>query len=221
MKGDEAVRHAPIAVLMLLAMVVPAEARKRTKPPRTARVEAARIDVLPETLEIAGPFSVHVTRKVASDAEARALAAAEAVAPGDSCRFEWLLGQYVPPDPQAWWWCVDTDGIRVARSVTGDAVRYYLGLSSSLREGRPTITIPLKRSNFTYDASVSQQESFVDETGHEHHDLFVVTLSLRWSDYCGLLCAHSFSKSRTVVVARNGSVLSVSGDGPPDNIGMS
>jgi hypothetical protein len=115
------------------------------------------------------------------------------------------------------WWYDTFDGVRIPYAVTMDAVRYYLGLTQALGRGDSTQTagIPMKRSLFSYSARISDRAATYSRDGRVFKDVFVVEMGLKWSNYCGSLCACSFSLNRTVLIRPDGTVLCVFGDQKP------
>jgi carboxypeptidase family protein len=115
------------------------------------------------------------------------------------------------------WWYGDFDGVRLPYAVTMDAVRYYLQLTQSLGRGDTTQThgIRMKRSDFSYSASISRRPETYSRDGRVFKDVYVVEMRLHWSNYCGPVCACSFRLDRTVVLRRDGTVLCVFGDQKP------
>jgi hypothetical protein len=115
------------------------------------------------------------------------------------------------------WWYGEFDGVRLPYAVTMDAVRYYLRLTQALGRGDTTQTsgIRMKQSEFSYSARVSPRPSTYSRDGRVFKDVYVVDMRLRWSNYCGSLCACDFHLDRTVVLRRDGTVLCVFGDQKP------
>ena len=126
-------------------------------------------------------------------------------------------GGHGPSKQERLWWYGEFDGVRLPYAVTMDAVRYYLALTQAFGRGDTTQTngIPMKRSNFSYHANVSSRPSTYSRDGRVFEDVYVVEMGLRWSNYCGSLCACSFDLDRTVVLRRDGTVLCVFGDQRP------
>jgi len=176
---------------------------------------------LPPSLSIDGPFSVRIARTTASPDEQRALEAAEAAYPSRDEVVAAISGGHFKlravPDDDRLWWSSEFDGVRIAYAITADAVQYYVNVSEAFREKRfeEVGPIPMLSSGLQYSASVSPAET-ISAAGQEFHDVFVVTMSLSWFDYCGDVCGMDFEKSRKVLVSRNGKVLFVSGDGNPN-----
>jgi hypothetical protein len=175
---------------------------------------------LPPALAIERPFSVRIARPTASGDEQRALEAAEAAYPSreevvKAIRQAHFKLKATPLDDPLWW-SSEFDGVRIAFAITAGAVRYYINMSEAFRQNRfqEVGVIPMKSSRFNYSASVTRAET-ISAGGQDFRDVFVVTMSLSWSDYCGSECALNFEKSRQVLVSREGKVLFISGDGNP------
>lgn len=115
------------------------------------------------------------------------------------------------------WWYDEFDGVRLPYAVTMDAVRYYLGLTQALGRGDTTQTngIRMKRSTFSYHANISARPATYSRDGRVFEDVYVVEMGMRWSNYCGSLCACDFDLDRTVVLRRDGTILCVFGDRKP------
>jgi hypothetical protein len=115
------------------------------------------------------------------------------------------------------WWYDTFDGVRIPYAVTMDAVRYYLGLTQALGRGDSTQTagIRMKRSHFSYYARISNRTATYSRDGRVFKDVYVVEMGLKWSNYCGSLCACSFRLDRTVLIRPDGTVLCVFGDQKP------
>jgi hypothetical protein len=115
------------------------------------------------------------------------------------------------------WWYGDFDGVRLPYAVTMDAVRYYLGLLQAMGRGDSTATrgLRMKRASFSYHAHVSSLVSAYSRNGRVFHDVYIVEMGLKWSNYCGSLCACWFDLDRTVILRRDGTVLCVFGDRKP------
>jgi len=115
------------------------------------------------------------------------------------------------------WWYDKFDGVRLPYAVTMDAVRYYLALTQALGRGDTTETkgIRMKSSEFSYHANISARPATYSRDGRVFKDVYVVEMGLKWSNYCGSLCACWFHLDRTVVLRRDGTVLCVFGDQKP------
>ena len=49
--------------------------------------------------------------------------------------------------------------------------------------------------------------------GNRFEDVYVIEMDLSWTDVCGNLCALWFSKKRTVILAPDGRLRALFGDG--------
>ena len=110
------------------------------------------------------------------------------------------------------WWQGDFDGTRLPLTVNGDALRYYLEKMDDFENGRWFTTshgIKMLGAKLSYVATVLPGQ-------HDGQSAFRVTLSLKWDQYCGNLCALSIEKERTVWLTEEGKVLEVEGDGPTE-----
>jgi hypothetical protein len=207
--------HGPVILRLATAAILAASAGASAAPAQAAAVPAAR---LPDSLIIPGPHSV-VIRRVTSDLAARR--ALEAAERADPPREELFTSRAATPyrlrerpaDPRVWWNSV-FDGVRIPYAITDAAVAYYLELSAALRRGETgsTAGIRMSSSRLEYVATVERQASFAlgDTT---YADVYVVRLRLEWLNYCGPLCALSFTHDRTVVVDDAGVVRAIRGDG--------
>jgi hypothetical protein len=121
----------------------------------------------------------------------------------------------VPPraagNPADRWWLDAFDATWIPYAVTGGAVNYYLGRLRDLAAGRGQFTYaPGERPDhgtFEYQATV--------RPGTEPGVAHVVELRISWDYWCGMLCAMSFTHTRSVSFDAKGAVVRISGDGPP------
>ena len=126
------------------------------------------------------------------------------------------MGQPRAPTPSSdepLWWYAAFDGVRIPWAVTGDAVRYYVGLSEDIAAGRSPLSVSMKSTRLVYTAEVTRPEVF-ERDGKRFEGAAVVRLGLSWQQYCGDLCAMRFQAERWVVFDPAGAVLAVFGDGP-------
>ncbi len=70
----------------------------------------------------------------------------------------------------------------------------------------------MTESTFEYSADVTPKASYVFGNAR-FSDVYVVSMRLGWSQTCGNLCGLQFTTSRTVVLSRDGKVISVDNDG--------
>jgi hypothetical protein len=190
-------------------------ARSAAQPAERGPVALAR---LPDSLTIRGPHSVVIRRTVADPGMRRALEVAERTDPArDSVLSAVTRAHFkrrdVPSDTRLWW-SSEFDGVRIPYAITDVAVAYYLSLSDALRRGDTAKTrgVRMSQSRLEYVATVERHDSFLLGQA-TYADVYVVRLRLAWGNYCGPLCALSFSSARTVVVGRDGIVRAVQGDG--------
>jgi len=118
------------------------------------------------------------------------------------------------------WWYGEFDGVRLPYAVTMDAVRYYLAITQALARGDHSRTggFGMKQTDFSYTARVSPGPTTFSRRGQRFENVYVVELSLEWSDYCGSLCACGFLLDRTVLLRPDGSLVCVFGDRKPSVI---
>ena len=116
------------------------------------------------------------------------------------------------PEADLWWY--DTvSGVRVPFAITKEAVDYYSDLIAQWKKDPHGYgSIVWLSATFKYKADV-QPFSRYEAAGHVFTDVNVVHLVLKWSAFCGPMCAHAFTKERIVVLNANGDVLAIIGDG--------
>lgn len=114
------------------------------------------------------------------------------------------------------WWYTAFDSTWTPFAVTGAAVTYYLARLRILseRDGSGAEKLPAgapkPRGELRYTASVSR----ADSAGVA----YVVRLTLRWSYWCGMLCAMHFEQTRLVLFDAASKIIQVRGDGKPSVI---
>ena len=161
-----------------------------------------------------GPFTVNIQRSFQNTTEEQLIEIAESVCPnpadvaascldseaGDGCR----------------WWCSDPDSIAIPYAITGEAVQYYVDLVHKFENaavenpqdtGALSATVSYCVGIEHYDVWTLGEQSF--------NGVYVVSMELNWSYFCGPLCATGVDMSRVVVLDPDGHVLSVSDDGEP------
>lgn len=109
------------------------------------------------------------------------------------------------------WWFDSFDDTWVPFAVTGATLDYYLGRIRDIAAGRGKFTYangePADEGTLDYRATVRRDSS----AGHA----YVVELRLRWSYWCGDMCAMSFTQTRAVTFDSAGSVIGIAGDERP------
>ena len=114
------------------------------------------------------------------------------------------------------WWYDSFDSTWTPYAVTGAAIVYYLGRLRELSErdglfsAGPSDGTPKHRGELRYTASVSRSDSA--------GAVYVVRLTLRWSYWCGELCAMTFEQTRLVLFDAAGKIIRALGDGKPSVI---
>lgn len=175
---------------------------------------------LPKRLvEESGNYTIVITREWDGKKELELLKKAEAVYPNkdeivaeakkkDS---EW---QIPLEDKDPLWWYSSFDGVRIPYAITARAVRYYLDLTQAFRRGDFIVSanIRMLKSQLKYTVAIQYHSNFVYEQ-QEFRGVYVATLELNWSQYCGNMCAMAFGKKRIVVLAPDGEVRAVFLDG--------
>ena len=165
-------------------------------------------------------FTVQIRREFQTAEEEHLLRIAEETYPPSEAVL--AIAEHAPDEPplqaqDRLWWYGGFDGVRLPYAVTMDAVRYYAGLMQAMGKGDSVQTggFKMRRGKFSYRANISPRPSTVSRDGRVFRDVYVVDMHLEWSNYCGSLCACSFSLDRTVLLRRDGTVLCVFGDEKP------
>jgi len=164
-------------------------------------------------------FRMHVERNFDTSEEEALIAAAEAVYPPREDVLaaipESFAGQI--PDEDLWWY--DSWGdILIPYAITAEAVDYYSNWVAQAREQAEAgdcHSVTWLWSYMTYTADIDYHEMYESEEG-TLSDVYVVTMRLRWSAYCGRRCGAWFEKDRVVALSPEGEPLLVSGDGTTD-----
>lgn len=192
--------------------------------------------VLPDSLvEVlaGGRFRASIIRIAANANDARLIAAAEqlypapdaiiasarsaverdrliAAATGDSFG-QVRVPQRAAGNPSDRWWLDTFDETWIPFAVTGAAVDYYLGRLHDYAAGLGPFGNKWPdgpdHGSFTYTARVV--------TSSEPGTARMAELELRWSYWCGMLCAIEFTQTRRVFFDSAGHAVRVEGDGQP------
>jgi len=112
--------------------------------------------------------------------------------------------QSQPGDDEVRWWHGTFDGVRLPVALTGSAVDYFMDLQDDIRAGQVRTSATILSTRLDYFVHVSLSDS----------GLVHVDTELEWAMTCGSECALLVRKERSVVLRRDGSVLTVDGDGP-------
>ena len=162
-------------------------------------------------LNRSGNHQIKIVRRFADEKEERLLQIAEATYPAQSQVKERSKAKTEAPiGNERLWWCSSFDGVRIPFAITKGAVAYYLDVSTEFAKEKPRDPF-MKSSRLTYSAVLARKETYRIGTS-EFKNVYVVSLELAWSQYCGPLCAMAFQASRKVVVNEEGKVLAVEND---------
>ena len=160
---------------------------------------------------------MNISRRFANEGEEKLVRIAEAIYPARSevtQKGDPIRKTEAGVNKDRLWSCKNFDGVLIPYIITKSAVDYYLKVSKEFGKKRPREPFwsNMKSSSLMYSASITRKESY--QTGEvTRKDVYVVSMKLEWSQYCGKLCAMWFEKSRTIVLNQKGEVLAVEGDG--------
>ena len=130
---------------------------------------------------------------------------------------EWS-GMEVPET--AYWYYNSFDGVLIPYCITTEAIDYYSDLIDQYNANRDEVFFIV--AEFTYTANVEFQENYTSPNTNSDGEtvepqnfesVYVVTLDLHWTDYCGPLCAMWIEKQRIVVFNESGELLEIFLDG--------
>ncbi|MDX8337650.1 hypothetical protein SLH46_00555 [Draconibacterium sp. IB214405] len=130
---------------------------------------------------------------------------------------EWS-GMEVPET--AYWYYNSFDGVPIPYCITIDAIDYYSDLIDMYNANREDVFF--YTAEFTYSANVAFHDNYTSPDKNSmgeavepqsFESVYVVTLDLYWTDYCGSLCAMWIEKQRIVVFNESGDLLEVFMDG--------
>jgi hypothetical protein len=164
-------------------------------------------------LNRSGPHGVTIRRRFADQKEERILQIAEATYPTGIKVKEGFDSRGGRVGINRLWWCDSFDGVRIPFAITKSAVDYYLDVSTEFGKEKPKDSFwpNMKSSELLYSASVSRKATY--RVGKSNlKNVYVVSMDLAWSQYCGPLCAMIFSATRNVVLNEEGKVLAVEND---------
>jgi hypothetical protein len=112
-----------------------------------------------------------------------------------------------------WWWR-EWDTVLLPYALTGATVEHYLARVRALGTGRNPFA--------AFDSAGTLQASFQYRAAVERAPApgvaYRVTLRMHYQLYCGPLCALDVTKDRAVEFDAAGTVLRVTGDGPPSYV---
>ena len=114
------------------------------------------------------------------------------------------------------WWTGYFDTILSTEIVTTGAVLYYQNLSEQLQKNNDKI----KENSFTfhstelkYLASIKKLKKY-ERNGQTFNDIYLADMTLIWSQACGGLCGHGFTRNKVVILDENGNILEMFLDAP-------
>ena len=208
--------------LFLLAPAANANpARGPTVPPGYSINSAQMAEERPiDRVEADGDFTLSIHRKYDDALGERLLNIAEATYPPRDQLINRAIerGTEIGSDSArtSLWWC---DGLGVGRipyAVTAGALAHYTGLTERFRAHnfRGAWDRNLFWTEFRYEASIVLHDHYYMEDS-TLTNVYVAEMSLAWSYDDGTFVPVSLAH-RVVVMARDGSVISVSGDGYTD-----
>ncbi len=208
------------AAVVLLAPPAYA-ARGTTLPPGYYLDPAqARAERPIERVESDGDFTLSIHRKYEDALGARLLNIAEAVYPPRDL----LVGRAIQQGAEigsdsagtSLWWAEGLGVSRVPYAVTAGALEHYAGITDRFRAHNfRSVSDPnLFWTDLRYEASIQFHDHYYKQDS-TLTNVYVAELSLAWSYDDGTFVPVSLAH-RVVVLSRDGSVLSVAGDGYTD-----
>ena len=184
-----------------------------------AACDAAVNEPEPDETAAERSYTKTVERAAASAFESSLIAQAEAAyPPRDSVLAAALWGGFSQIPEAGYWYYSSFDGVLIPYAITGDAVTYYSELIDSLeRETSAFFT----QAELEYKAAVSFEETYeepspegVAPSPKSFERVYVVSMSLKWFQYCGSLCAMWIDQKRVVIFDEAGTLRRVFLDGP-------
>lgn len=174
-----------------------------------------------------GSHVVEITRRFDSPEEEELLRKAEAVYPNEEKISQDLFMNWryysqskaILPYGEAKWWTGYFDTILSTEIVTTSAVLYYQNLSKQLRQNDHKI----KENSFTFPSTELKYLSSIkklkkyERGGKIFNNIYLADITLTWSQICGGLCGHGFTRNKVVVFDEKGNVLDVFLDDPKNN----
>lgn len=183
---------------------------------------------LPDSLHetyLQGRFTISIVRLARDSVERVLLARAEGLMPSadsiekaaaaDPFRGPGAIAAFKKAKEMAgerWWWH-DFDNVLLPYALTGSAVLHYVERVRALAGGPNPFggrnQAVAHRASIEYTAAVESRGAV---------GVRRVRMQVRFSFYCGPLCALSFNHSRIVEFDATGMPIRVEGDGPPSYI---
>lgn len=183
-------------------------------------------DVEPEVVaepEIERSYSKSIVREADNEFESLLIRQAEATyPPRDSVLAAVPPQQHGGIPEEGYWYYSSFDGVYILYTITGDAVDYYSGLIDEIEAGARLQF--LMQAELKYHAAVKFEEAYTIDLEdprtkeplptHSYQRVYVVSMSLKWFQYCGPLCAMWIDHERIVIFNEGGELLAVFLDGP-------
>lgn len=177
-----------------------------------------------ETKEIEKEFTKSIERVYNNEFERDLIFNAESIYPNRDSVLEYM-SSYIPqssiPDSNLWFYEI-FDGILIPYAITSDAISYYDDLIDSLSNNNGFNFF--STANFEYKADTEFMETYTFEGYNfltqeplpsvSFERVYVVTMNLKWENYCGLDCGLWIYPKRIIVFDESGNLLDIFFDGP-------
>ena len=167
---------------------------------------------------------IEITRQFNSSDENAFLKKAEAVYPNSEKISQDLFANWryfaQPeanlPNGEAKWWAGYSDTILSTEIVTTSAVLYYQNLSKQLQKSNNKVkenSFVFSSTELKYLASIKKLKNY-ERGGKVFNNIYLADMTLTWSQICGGLCGHGFTRNKAVVLDEKGNVLEMFLDAP-------
>ena len=120
------------------------------------------------------------------------------------------------------WFFEDFDGVLIPFAITSAGIEYYDSLIDTITAGNKYKF--MINATFEYHAEIEFKETYTFEGNNlftneplpsvSYDHVYIVSMSLKWSHYCGPVCGLWISHQRLVVFDELGNFLNVFYDGP-------
>ncbi|WP_347839479.1 hypothetical protein [uncultured Draconibacterium sp.] len=119
-----------------------------------------------------------------------------------------------------WWYYNHFDGVLIPYCITTEAIDYYADLIDQYNANKEDVFFIT--AEFSYTADVDFYETYTSPASNSvgspvetksYEAVYVVTLDLKWTNYCGPLCAMWIDTQRIAVFNQSGELLDVFLDG--------
>lgn len=168
-------------------------------------------------------FTKNIERNAKNDFENNLILKAEAVYPPRDSVLAIMPPELAKANPVAeYWYYSQFDGILIPYAVNSGAINYYSRMIDSLNANNGYNF--LLSAKFDYSADIKFKESYTFEgknlfSGRQMPSVsfsrvYVVSMTLKWENYCGPVCGLWISHQRVVVLDESGNILRVFYDGP-------